>query len=761
MTGEEKREPLIFGIRHLSPAGAYYLRKTLDKQMPDVVLIEGPSDFTPLINEIVRPGVKPPFAIMAYTKTLPIRTILYPFAEYFPEYQAIVWAIEHGKECRFMDLPSSVFLALSQLEERDGNEAGEVSDSVSEGLLKAFGEDGQEAFWERCVEHCDGEEAYQKGASEYGRQLRQLDRLKGERNFWAGENVIREAYMGRCLALEQEKGTAPEKICVVTGSYHVEGLKGETAAMTAEEEKGLPALEAEITLMPYSYYRLSSRSGYGAGNKAPAYYELLWEGFNREESLHGAYKYLSKLASCQRAQGGIVSSAEVIEAVRLAKSLAELSGYPIPALKDLRDAAVTCMGHGSFGEISVAAADTEIGTKIGELPEGVSKTSVQSDFYRLLEELRLEKYKSVTAQDLSLDLRERLNIKSEEAARLDLTRSFFLHRLRVLGISFVRLMNKSQDKATWAEDWVLCWTPEAEIQIVETVLKGETIERAASFELKEQVEKSGGIAGIARTVKEAFLCGMPESAAYGIRALQQMAVEEASLSEIGKTLTELSLMVQYGDIRKLDREPLIPLLEQLFLRACLIMPESCICDDNAAKEMIQAIEAVNEAALTHDFLEEDRIVRVLMEIGGRDDLNTRLSGFCTAILLERGRMGNQELETEVERRLSRGIPADLGAGWFEGLSMKNHYALIARLGLWESLSLYMDSLEDEEFKRALVFLRRAFCDFTAKEKSDIAENLGEIWQINPMEVSEMLTGELDGEAKELLNGLEEFDFGDI
>ena len=125
-------------------------------------------------------------------------------------------------------------------------------------------------------------------------------------------------------------------------------------------------------------------------------------------------------------------------------------------------------------------------------------------------------------------------------------------------------------------------------------------------------------------------------------------------------------------------------------------------------------------------------------------------------------MSETELSAEVSRRLSRGIPAELGAGWFEGLSMKNHYGLIARLSLWESLSGYLDTLDGEEFKRALVFLRRAFADFTSEEKNKIAENLGEIWQVNPAAASAALNETLTAEeTKELLEGLEDFDFGDI
>ena len=90
--------------------------------------------------------------------------------------------------------------------------------------------------------------------------------------------------------------------------------------------------------------------------------------------------------------------------------------------------------------------------------------------------------------------------------------------------------------------------------------------------------------------------------------------------------------------------------------------------------------------------------------------------------------------------------------------MKNRYSLIARLSLWESLDDYLDALDDEEFKRALIFLRRAFADFTSMEKDSIAENLGEIWGLNGQEISETLNADLGGEEKELVESLDNFDF---
>lgn len=232
---------------------------------------------------------------------------------------------------------------------------------------------------------------------------------------------------------------------MITGAFHTGGL--EDVPFSEDDEKlteKIPALKSLSTLMPYSYYRLSNRSGYGAGSKAPGFYEILWNDrlCGKQRS---AAQYLARIAEGQRQRGYSASSAEVIEALRLAETLAQMRGGKQPALSDLRDAAVTCMGHGSFGEISLSCADIEIGTKIGSLPEGSVSTSVQQDFLRQLSELKMERYRAAAAEELKLDLRENLRVKSEKSAFLDLNRSFFLHRLRVLDIGFGALQRNTAD----------------------------------------------------------------------------------------------------------------------------------------------------------------------------------------------------------------------------------------------------------------------------------------------------------------------------
>lgn len=65
------------------------------------------------------------------------------------------------------------------------------------------------------------------------------------------------------------------------------------------------------------------------------------------------------------------------------------------------------------------------------------------------------------------------------------------------------------------------------------------------------------------------------------------------------------------------------------------------------------------------------------------------------------------------------------------------------------------------FPPALVFLRRAFSDFSPSEKSDIAENLGEIWGLNAQQTAEALMQETTEAEQAVLSELNEFDFDDI
>lgn len=793
----------IFGVRHLSPASAVHLLSYLDALRPRCVLIEGPSDCGSLLAPIASSQVRPPIALLAYTVQLPVRTILYPFADYSPEYQAICWASRNKAEVRFIDLPASASIGqslrmqdeVSQEEPaaggRDKEETGaeeaagrakekdtggsKPSQTAEEsryskkqaafyaGAARLAGEYDYDTFWERQFEHCPKVNDFRAKIAAFSSAMREsLEELQWEAEQKdAAYNLVREAYMKRQIKKAIGEGYEADQIVVVTGAYHVKGLQDEAAApMTDSESQLLPALEIKATLMPYSYYRLSTRSGYGAGNKAPAYFQLMWECLRRGDLDRLAPLYLSSLAKTARSGGFYHSTAHVIEAVRLAKSLAAMHDGTYPALKDLHDAAVCLLGGGELAAVAEAMARVDIGTAIGKLPEGLSQTSVQDDMNRQLRRLRLEKYKSAAAQDLELDLRENRKVQSKESAYIDLNRSTFLHRLQLLEIGFAELKAASKaERSSWREQWVLQWTAEHEIEVVEAALKGETIETAAAFVLKERLEAAGNMLEIAALLEEAYHCMLLSEIPSALLRLQTLCVEGESFVEAALTARSLARIIQYRDVRSIDTAPLVPVLQQVFLRAVLVMFDKASCDDEASDDFIGALSDMHAVSQEQYELVNDELwLKKLRELAGSDSRNPKISGAAAALLMERNAITDDQLKAEVTRRLSCGVPGELAALWFEGLSVRNRWALLSRVNIFRQLDEYLQTLSEDEFRRALVFLRRAFASFEPKEKNTITDILADLWQIDAAAAGEFLQEELSEDAQNAIDELNDFDF---
>ncbi|MCA9194998.1 MAG: hypothetical protein KDB03_24670 [Planctomycetales bacterium] len=801
----------VFGVRHLSPMGAWHLLRFLEEKQPDLILVEGLDDAKDLIPDICRRETRPPIAILAYTSELPVRTIVYPFARYSPEYQAIKWAHEHAVRVEFFDLPSTVFLGLidreqKQFEAQLANRHCETSENEGKNseldlvetpvnrtdkpteppaspttqpskqffpshspepppslytrIAEQAGERDYETYWERNFEHSVGFGIYRHAALGLGETIRELE---AEAPKWRAENLIREAYMRRRIENCIHEGYDPAKIVAVVGAFHASVLSSQYPAMSDEEFQRLPQRDSKLTLMPYSYFKLSSQSGYGAGNHAPAYFELLWDTLAEEnQTVDLSRRYMTHVARAMRQSGTHRSTAEVIEAVRLAETLSAFKDGTAPTLSDLRDAAVTLLGHGELVGVRDSLARVEVGTEIGELPKGVSQTSIQGDFDRELHRLKLQKYRKTVEEKIDLDLRENRRVKSREAAFLDLHRSSFFHRLRVLEIPFAKIEISRQENATWAECWRLQWSPESEIALVEAVLLGETVEVATAYKFDTLLSQSGRIQTTAALVADACQCNLLKSMDQARRRLQELAVLSRDFVALAFAVGELSATVRFGDVRQSDTSSLQPLVQELFTQASLNLFSSCTCDDKTVPSMTQAIDCLNRVAFEMPELAEEHLwLLELRKLADADDRNPILSGYACAVLLERGELENEQLSQEVSRRLSPGVAADLGAGWFEGLANRNRYSLLARQSLWEQLAQYVAELDEEQFRRALVFLRRAFGNFSVREKRNIAENLGELWGTNVDATTNLLELPLNETEKSKMAELDEFGFDDL
>src|ERR1043166_6636278 len=107
-----------------------------------------------------------------------------------------------------------------------------------------------------------------------------------------------------------------------------------SAKQDADLLKGLPKVKVSATWIPWTYSRLAYASGYGAGIESPGWYDFLFgvpqlPVSSTPDKTHASIlsiRWLAKVAHLRRDEDLDASSASVIEAVRLAESIAALRG---------------------------------------------------------------------------------------------------------------------------------------------------------------------------------------------------------------------------------------------------------------------------------------------------------------------------------------------------------------------------------------------------------------------------------------------------
>ena len=124
---------------------------------------------------------------------------------------------------------------------------------------------------------------------------------------WASTGVVAYVLTWLFGELAEERAGSAHGVAVaafvVCGAYHSPALTHDLPPMDDKEYKALPKADVSLTLMPYSYYRLSSQSGYGAGNHAPAYYQHLFDAM-RAGDKHGLNPhYQAKVCHALRKKG--------------------------------------------------------------------------------------------------------------------------------------------------------------------------------------------------------------------------------------------------------------------------------------------------------------------------------------------------------------------------------------------------------------------------------------------------------------------------
>ncbi|WP_461030663.1 DUF5682 family protein, partial [Streptomyces sparsus] len=338
-------------------------------------------------------------------------------------------------------------------------------------LAEAAGHDDPERWWEDAVEHqgsTPGSGAEQGAPGDALAAFHALEEAMTELRATHGHggderDLPREAHM-RLRLREARREFGDARVAVVCGAWHVPALR-EQHPVTADRRllKGLPKVKAELSWVPWTHRRLARQSGYGAGIDSPGWYGHLFSAADRPVT-----RWMTKVAALLRAEDLPVSSAHVIEAVRLAEALAAMRGRPLAGLSETTDAVRAVLCEGSDVPYALIRDRLIVGDVLGEVPPDAPAVPLQRDLDRLHRSLRLKP--EAAERELELDLRN----------PTDAARSRLLHQLRLLGIDWGEPVRARGGTGTFRESWALRWQPELSVRVAEAGAWGTTVAGAAS-----------------------------------------------------------------------------------------------------------------------------------------------------------------------------------------------------------------------------------------------------------------------------------------
>jgi hypothetical protein len=687
----------VLGIRHHGPGSARAVLAELDRIRPEIVVIEGPADADRLTTDVDDADMQPPVAIMAYAVDDPAVSAFWPFGEFSPEWQAMKWAAQHAVPVRFCDLPAAVVLAQrDQRDARDASASDVRTDPVA-ALAEAAGYDDPERWWDDVVESRTDGTGFEAIADAM-RAVRELDRPEAEDPI----ELEREAHMRQVLRKATKEFAS---VAVVCGAWHAPAMSGKLPAASADSAllRGLPKVKSTAVWVPWTHSRLAAASGYGAGVPSPGWYHHLF--VERDQPVP---TWLTLAARALRDNDIFVSSAHVIEAVRLAYALAAMRGRANAGLSEVNEATEAVLCEGSSTRFDLIVRDLVIGERLGAIPEHLPMVPLLADLTKQQKSLRLKP--DATPKQVTLDLR-----KSN-----DLAKSQLLHRLTTLDIPWGEPELVS-GQGTFKEAWTLKWQPEFAVRIVVASVWGTTVYRACQAKLLDTAQKAAHLGQVTATIEAALLGGVDDAVPALLAILDNKAAVDHDLTELMAALPALARSLRYGDVRRTDAESLGAVTTSLLRRVNVGLPATLTgLGPDAAAEMIAHINTVTDTVDLLDSELRGEWLATVTGVANRGDLYGGLVGRCVRIGVDGGTFTTPEAAQRMRRALSVGATAEEKSAWIEGFLSGSGLLLVHDHELLTVIDDWLIDLTATEFTDVLPLARRTFSAFDTGVKRNIS-----------------------------------------
>lgn len=282
------------------------------------------------------------------------------------------------------------------------------------------------------------------------------------------------------------------------------------------------------------------------------------------------------------------------------------------------------------------------------------------------------------------------------------------------------------------------------MRVAEAGVWGTTVLSAATAKAEAEAAAATALAEVTALAERCLLADLPEALPPVVRALADRAALDADVGRLALALPPLARTLRYGDVRATDAAALAEVATGLALRICVGLPPACAgLDADGAAEMRGHVDAVHTAVrLLPDAGEVTaRWTAVLERLTRRDTVPGVLRGRAARLLLDDGRLAEDEAARLMGLALSPGTAPAEAAAWIEGfvggdggdgsggMLLVHDERLLALVDAW------LTAVPAEAFTGVLPLLRRTFSAYGPA----VRRTLGELVRRGPARGGAVLT----------------------
>jgi hypothetical protein len=754
-----------FPVRHHSPAVARRVEEAILARRPKVIFLEGPAEANELIPHLLDPRTQPPVAVyssyrdddnvlglagkLSPAEDVPARfSCWYPLLAYSPEYVTLHAAKKVGAEVVFMDLPHHALLRPAPAEgagepppapaappQEQEDDRLLFESGFYQALARAAGYRTWAEAWDSLFEvrPFADHEAFRHELLAFCCAAR----MTAPAGRAASDGTLpRERFMMRTIRQTlAHRELAARQAMVVCGGFHVFLDRDDM-----EPPPEPPAGTVYVTVTPYSFFRVSELSGYAAGNRAPQFYQTVWELTRAGRAEDVAVEHVVAVLKQGRSQGEALSAADAIAATQHAGMLSRLRGRAAPVLDDLHDALVTCCCKGAPGEagrgLLLALDRAGVGTRVGKVTPALGRLPVVNDFYTQLSDLDMGE---ATHRD------QRRRVVLDKRDPLAARRSAFLHRLRFLKAPLAQPhAADARGGSLFKETWDVGWDPRVEDVLVELNLYGDTVEGAAVARLREQLAHDAGHAGqTCGRLVEAVDMDLPDLVGRAEEVCGRAIDTDGRFVSLAQALGHLMILERYAAHRQLRRESLEGMIVRCFDRACFALAGATALPDDQHADLVAALLGVAEQATRGAALGLDRaLFTEQVRQASEQSPVPFLRGAFLGMLAELRQVTADQLAGEITGLARAGVDQMVTAGDFVAgvLAVSRTSILLGADALVGAIDELLRAADWEPFLVMLPRLRSAFDALHERQRDSLSARVAALYGLaGGEEVTELRT----------------------